>query len=681
MDNGDPVSPGICLSNKRVNLFNALSSVISPTGTVHLDSDAYSCESTISVSVADADLKTSTVCSVVVTTNGNDSETVLLSQNTPAIGVFQGSATTSAGTPVPGDGVLQVSDGHIVTVAYVDESGTGRNLNRQQTYTDTAVIDGQAPMVSHVLIDASSPQPSITFETDTPAMATVQYGVAGSQTTTASPPGALIYKTYHTIVLNEMSPETDYTFVIEVADRVGNTARYDNDGMLYRFTTIANPGPVYVPADYDTIQTAMDQCWDGETVWVADGIYTGPGNRDLDFKGKAITVRSENGPEGCIIDCQGSESDMHRGFYFHNQETSDSVLDGFTITRGFQEGDYSNGTICRGGGILCNASSPTIRNCVFRNNSATYGGGLYSYGKSDLTLINCVFDGNTAQRGAGANNDESTISATDCLFINNNAISYYGGLFCGRQSSQAILTRCIFRGNSAFYGAGALGASEGDVTITHCEFTGNTATGRDSSRGGAINTSGSGISIQNCIFSGNESSAYGGGLYHLRGQIDLVNCTFVGNAALDGRTAACLAYGHDLTVLRATNCIFWDGGSELFGDEGAGFDVRYSNIRDGFPGEGNMDEDPCFVNPGYWDDLGTPEDPADDIWFTGDYHLQSEAGYWSPVSQSWITSLVTSPCIDAGDPDFPVGQESEPNGGRINIGAYGGTEQASRSPI
>jgi len=210
---------------------------------------------------------------------------------------------------------------------------------------------------------------------------------------------------------------------------------------------------------------------------------------------------------------------------------------------------------------------------------------------------------------------------------------------------------------------------------------GNTAIGRDSSRGGAIRTSSSDISIQHCIFSGNKSSESGGALYQNRGQINLSNCTFVGNVALDGRAAACFAYEDDLTVLKATNCIFRDEGNELFKDESAEFDIRYSNIQDGFAGEGNMNEDPCFVDSGYWDDLGTPVDPTDDIWFDGDYHLQSEAGYWSPVSQSWFMAPVTSSCIDAGDPNFPVGQESEPNGGRINIGAYGGTDQASRSSI
>jgi hypothetical protein len=86
-------------------------------------------------------------------------------------------------------------------------------------------------------------------------------------------------------------------------------------------------------ADYTAIHAGIDAASNGDTVLVADGTYTGAGNRDIDFLGKAITVKSAGGPENCIIDCEGSPSDQHRGFYFHNGEGPDSVLDGFTITK------------------------------------------------------------------------------------------------------------------------------------------------------------------------------------------------------------------------------------------------------------------------------------------------------------------------------------------------------------
>ena len=90
-----------------------------------------------------------------------------------------------------------------------------------------------------------------------------------------------------------------------------------------------------MPANFVRIQAAIEAAQEGDVIVVADGIYSGPGNRDLNFKGKSISVRSENGPENCIIDCQATEVDPHRGFYFHGDEGKDSVVDGFTIMNGF----------------------------------------------------------------------------------------------------------------------------------------------------------------------------------------------------------------------------------------------------------------------------------------------------------------------------------------------------------
>ena len=112
--------------------------------------------------------------------------------------------------------------------------------------------------------------------------------------------------------------------------------------------------------------------------------------------------------------------------------------------------------------------------------------------------------------------------------------------------------------------------------------------------------------------------------------------------------------------------------------------VTYSNIRGGWEGEGNIDVDPLFANPGYWADADDPNivvEPNDPnaVWIDGDYHLKSQAGRWNPVSKSWVQDDVTSPCIDAGDPNSPIGHEPFPNGGIINMGAYGGTAEASKS--
>jgi hypothetical protein len=97
------------------------------------------------------------------------------------------------------------------------------------------------------------------------------------------------------------------------------------------------------------------------------------------------------------------------------------------------------------------------------------------------------------------------------------------------------------------------------------------------------------------------------------------------------------------------------------------------------PSHGNIDADPLFVEPGHWDLNGTPDDASDDFWVDGDYHLKSQAGRWDPVGEIWVHDDVTSPCIDAGNPASAFEQEPAPNGGRINIGVYGNTPEASKS--
>ena len=89
---------------------------------------------------------------------------------------------------------------------------------------------------------------------------------------------------------------------------------------------------IHVPADQPTIQAGIDSAVPGDTILVADGTYTGGGNRNIDFGGENIVLMSENGPEFTVIDCEGSSSDPRRGFTFHSGEDSSAVVDGFTTS-------------------------------------------------------------------------------------------------------------------------------------------------------------------------------------------------------------------------------------------------------------------------------------------------------------------------------------------------------------
>ncbi len=120
--------------------------------------------------------------------------------------------------------------------------------------------------------------------------------------------------------------------------------------------------------DYPTIQAAVAAASPGEVIKLQDGTYTGPGNRDVGFQGKALTVRSQSrDPSTCIIDAQGSPLAPHRCFVFGQGEGPASVLEDVWVTGGWAaEG---------GGGIVCLDATPTISGCLITGNESPAGGG------------------------------------------------------------------------------------------------------------------------------------------------------------------------------------------------------------------------------------------------------------------------------------------------------------------
>ncbi|MDI6451784.1 S8 family serine peptidase [Anaerobaca lacustris] len=246
---------------------------------------------------------------------------------------------------------------------------------------------------------------------------------------------------------------------------------------------------------------------------------------------------------------------------------------------------------------------------------------------------------------------------------------------CSENGPQNCIVDCLGQGRGFDFQNG-----EGVETV----LQGITITGGKGTNGAAIQIKGSSPTIRNCVLTGNSASMGGGGLA-ISGdsQPVIANCLFAANSALLGsavnaQTTADIKLTnctlvHNTAVMAGGavsvsgaisvelgNCILWDNGAApIFGSATA----TYCNIQGGWPGEGNLDGDPLFADPA-----------------NGDYHLKSQAGRWDPVNGSWVVDEVTSPFIDAGDPAVSVGDEPEPNGGRINMGAYGGTPQASKSP-
>jgi predicted outer membrane repeat protein len=173
----------------------------------------------------------------------------------------------------------------------------------------------------------------------------------------------------------------------------------------------------------------------------------------------------------------------------------------------------------------------------------------------------------------------------------------------------------------------------------------------------------------NCIFSRNSSYWKGGAVYNFYTDPTLTNCTFCENSTNSYGGGIYNSTGKP----RLTNCIFWGNSDDGGVDESAqihttgvgGPVINYSCIQGwtgGLGGAGNIGADPCFGDTNNYD-----------------YHLKSRAGRWDPNSESWVQDDVNSPCIDAGDPNSDWTAELWPHGKRINMGAYGGTPEASMS--
>ncbi len=424
-----------------------------------------------------------------------------------------------------------------------------------------------------------------------------------------------------------------------------------------------------------------------------------------------------------------------------------AVFDGFTVIAGRSRGagmcnyfaspivnncTFSRNSASLGGGMYNNNSSPTLTNCTFSANKADFGAGICNSTNSSPILVNCTFTANSARVGGGGmwnmgDSGPCRPTLTDCTFSSNSAKELGGGMY--NRYSSPTLTDCMFSRNSAdFFGAGMYNKrshpmltncmfcrnSAGDMgggiyngyfsspMLSGCIFSGNSAHGTLGG-GGMINGGGkygpSNPILTNCTFTGNFTNGNGGAILNVRigpaeNNPTLTNCTFAANSGTNGNALACVVWDPLYPAeIEIVNCILWDGGDEIWSDDGSAITVAHSNVQGGQAGvydpregliwgAGNIDVDPLFVDPGYWDPNGTPDDANDDFWVDGDYHLKSRAGRYDPnppSAETWAYDNVTSPCIDAGNPMSPIGHELFPNGGIINMGTYGGTAEASKS--
>jgi len=239
-------------------------------------------------------------------------------------------------------------------------------------------------------------------------------------------------------------------------------------------TTIPATATTYVvtpdgTGDFPTIQAAIDAATYGDIVELTTGTFTGPGNRDIDYLGKALTIRSQSGePSTCVMDCQHSGV----GVRFVSGEGPSSVLSGVTITNG--QGIFT-------GGVDIHGASPVIQTCILSNNFCTNGlggGGLFCFDGTP-TIDGCAFLDNISAFGGGGVccKDGTDALIRDCLFLRNvslpDDVGGAGGIYC--QLSSPHIERCTFSMNRAGAGGGGVSGILSSPTIVQCTLYANEA--------------------------------------------------------------------------------------------------------------------------------------------------------------------------------------------------------------
>lgn len=378
--------------------------------------------------------------------------------------------------------------------------------------------------------------------------------------------------------------------------------------------TAATADELQVPSEFGSIQAAIDAAAPGDEIVVAPGVY----GELIDLLGKAVTLRGAGGPDVTTIDGDLVPlRDDHSVIRCVSGEGPGTVIEGFTITGG--KGTrliLGPGVEFRdGGGMHNDGTSPTVRQCIFQGNElvascSSRGAGMFNRNASP-TIIDCAFldnvgtggacGGISTGRGGGMYNEESPATLVRCTFTNNRTEAAGGAAGGGiRQvGGDAVLIDCTFLGNTAAefepignaFGGG-MAVSGASPLLVNCRFEDNQA-----GLGGGLSVIGGSPRVVNGVFLNNRTdpgAGLGGAIFYAENDLELVNCTLVGNEANVSGGAMHSWDRGELSDATLANCVVWDSSPEPFG--GPLPSATYSNIEGGWPGAGNIAAEPMFVD-------------------------------------------------------------------------------------